>query len=159
MAALVFLPVLVMAKVGLDTLGYYGCMYNAQPKSLSVIGMLIGLGLAAVALYAVVFYFFRLSIIFSTYALAFIMQGKGIGESISKGTKLFNAHWAYTAGLMTLFAVIAIGLEYSADHLFALTRHEWINEVKGFALSTLLLLYCALFFSYHKRVSKVPTSR
>lgn len=159
LAGAVFVPAIFMAQFGMDEMGRYIFFYGAQPKTMAVVVWLGLLSLVSLALGALVLYLFRLALIFSTYTLALIMQGRGFKEAIVKGSRLFSSHWPYVAGLILLFMVCATGIEGLFELCFVSNSSIVVSESRGFLLSVLLLLYCALFFSYHRRVSKVPTSR
>jgi len=159
LAIAVFVPALFFSQFGVNELFRTLAFYGVQPKTIPVVLWLFFLSIVTLLGCALIVYLFRLSLVFSTYTLAFIMQGRGMGEAILKGSRLFNTQWPYILGLILLFMVCATGIEGFFDFWLISYPRVITSELRGFLLSGLLLLYCALFFSYHRRVSKVPTGR
>ena len=129
------------------------------PKTAKAIAMLMafgGLGLTTgLVLLAVVI----LICVALTYGLAFIMQGKSVYESMRKGLKLLRAHWMYTTALMLLQFGVTSAIEWMGMLLHTKFPYTFIFHGIHFAMAVVFLLYWALLFSYHKRISKVPTTR
>ena len=99
-----------------------------------------------------------------TYSFAFLLQGHSIRESVIRGVRLFSTQRAYTLSLIALFfitpALVHLGvLEISSKYLPNVFRNEFVQEFFGYVYMVWYLIYYTVFFAYHKRVSKIPSSR
>jgi len=157
--AAVFVPCYLLAQTALGfqtaflhrlsgaPFGLLYCLYFCFALALSLF-------FAVLALWAC-----RWLLVLITYWFAFIMQGKGPREALQRASKIFASHWAYALGLIALLMGGSWLVGYVFEYLLRAAPNSLLGACDNLLSSSLLLLYCALFFSYHKRVSKVPTSR
>ena len=99
-----------------------------------------------------------------TYSFAFLLQGHSLHESVSRGMRLFSAQRAYTLSLIALFFVTPMLVHFGilaiiANYFPNVSGNEFLKEFLGYVYMVWYLIYYTLFFAYHKRVSKIPSSR
>ncbi len=149
----------VLAKCGGEYLITQMQLLIAQPKTTVDMLLMAGIGATSVVLVLVLLFLIRVVLAAMTYTMAFLMQGKPLFESIRKGQKLFAAHSIYTISLMLLQFGFNSAFSIAGEYAYDRFPYALINHGIHFATVVILLLYCALMFSYHKRIAKIPTNR
>jgi len=149
----------LIAKCGGEYLITQMELLLANPKTFYDMLLIAGMGAAGLVLAVTLILLARIVLAAMTYTMAFLMQGKPLIESIRKGQKLFAAHWIYTVCLMLLQFGFNSAFSIAGEYAYDRFPYALINHGIHFATVLVLLVYCALMFSYHKRISKIPTNR
>jgi hypothetical protein len=133
------------------------------PKTALNVVMLAGLSL--VSLVMAICFLIATALMFAlpTYAFAFALQGVGVKDALVRGIRLFMSQWVYTSGLLSLFLLLPMLIRvllvvFGAQYVHIL-QAPLVGDIGTYLMMLSVLVYYTLFFAYHKRVSKIPSSR
>ncbi len=134
------------------------------PQTALTIALWCGLGLIWLVVIGFVCAGFAVLLGLGTYSFAFVLQGVGLRDSVVRGVRLFFAQWVYTVTLILVFlfgpnVFFQVMPSILGAAYFPILKTAFVQELFFYMGMFTTLVYYVVFFAYHKRVSKVPSSR